>query len=292
MKVVRVVGTVRGTRRDELPERGAGLTDILCNLCGQSCIAGTHRHATAEGWLGAQLVGTDQEQVVPPWLEVWHLDLCQHCLGWLVSQFKIPPNVSDALHDGPPTGTTPHLAALRTADPSLLPNDATQEAYARAMARSRMIEKQYLRCVNENLQRRPEGGGPTATADRAPATGDGAPVAHGAIEEVEGRLAGLGAEQQRLKKQRDDLLRQTSITCQSECGDRGCRAELRIGDLTYIQTHWYEGPHGCTEGDMWHPADGEFECPQCGLRNNLRWRKHYKELRHLFHEIKNEYKRR
>jgi hypothetical protein len=110
------------------------------------------------------------------------------------------------------------------------------------------------------------------------------------IEEIEGRLAELKVEQGRLEKQRDDLLRQTTITCEGGYRNVVCGAELVIGDLTYIQTHWYEGPHGCTGGDRWHPSGGEFDCPRCGVRNRLVSREHYEKLKHLFGDVRDERK--
>ena len=50
---------------------------------------------------------------------------------------------------------------------------------------------------------------------------------------------------------------------------RGCNDFLRVGDLTYIQTHCYVEPHGCSGGDYWYASDGAFNCPTCGHRNRL-----------------------
>jgi hypothetical protein len=39
----------------------------------------------------------------------------------------------------------------------------------------------------------------------------------------------------------------------------------QIRSLTYIQTHWYETPYGCTGGDLWREGEGQFDCPKCSL---------------------------
>lgn len=42
---------------------------------------------------------------------------------------------------------------------------------------------------------------------------------------------------------------------------------LSLEKLTYIQELWYEQPHGCTGGDIWHEGEANFICPKCGVRN-------------------------
>jgi hypothetical protein len=110
------------------------------------------------------------------------------------------------------------------------------------------------------------------------------------IREIEKKLEDLDRQRKELEKQRDDLLRKTLIACKGNIHGKGCGAALEIGELTYIQTHWYEEPHGCTGGDCWHQGEGEFDCPRCGLRNRLYDRKDYEELKHLFKDVKNEHK--
>jgi len=54
-----------------------------------------------------------------------------------------------------------------------------------------------------------------------------------------------------------------SITCVS------CERRQLIANTELIQTHWYEGPHGCTGGDTWHPGECQFVCGHCGVLNRL-----------------------
>lgn len=49
----------------------------------------------------------------------------------------------------------------------------------------------------------------------------------------------------------------------------GCGQLHTIGELEYIQTHYYVSPHGCTGGDYWLPGEGNWVCPTCGHRNRL-----------------------
>ena len=53
----------------------------------------------------------------------------------------------------------------------------------------------------------------------------------------------------------------TFLACQ-KCGGR-----TKIKTLTLIQTHWYESPHGCTGGDLWHSGESQVRCPKCGFVN-------------------------
>mgnify|MGYP000598522013 CR=1 FL=1 len=42
-----------------------------------------------------------------------------------------------------------------------------------------------------------------------------------------------------------------------------------ISEIEIIQTHWYEEPRGCSDGDCWHEAELQFICSQCDGRNRL-----------------------
>lgn len=72
----------------------------------------------------------------------------------------------------------------------------------------------------------------------------------------------------------------------------GCGKSIQIGKLTYIQTHWYESPYGCTGGDEWHEGEGQFICPRCGRRNRLYDRPEIEKLKYQFRDIEDEYKER
>jgi hypothetical protein len=86
-----------------------------------------------------------------------------------------------------------------------------------------------------------------------------------------------------IKSQIEDRLRMTVVLC-------SCGHGAAIGSLTYIQTHWYESPHGCTGGDMWHQDEGQYDCPSCGCRNRLYNQPDITKLKYLFGDIKKELK--
>jgi hypothetical protein len=48
-----------------------------------------------------------------------------------------------------------------------------------------------------------------------------------------------------------------------------CGKRTKVKNLTFIQTHWYEEPWGCTGGDNWNPGEGKYICPKCGQENRL-----------------------
>lgn len=72
-----------------------------------------------------------------------------------------------------------------------------------------------------------------------------------------------------------------------------CKTLHKIGELTYIQTHWYTPPRGCTEGDYWNEGEGEFKCPACGQLNRMTYRKpEFEKLKYSFKDIEKTYDRR
>jgi hypothetical protein len=69
----------------------------------------------------------------------------------------------------------------------------------------------------------------------------------------------------------------------------GCGAEIPIATLAYIQTHWYTEPSGCTGGDYWSQAEGQFKCPECGVINRLYIRHDVEKLKPYFAKVDNVY---
>jgi hypothetical protein len=90
-----------------------------------------------------------------------------------------------------------------------------------------------------------------------------------------------------LRTEREEILkRELKVTCGK------CSTSTPIGELTYIQTHWYESPWGCTGGDTWHKGEGQTVCPGCSSRlrfiNNS---SHYSEHKYLFKDRQDEHDR-
>ena len=83
----------------------------------------------------------------------------------------------------------------------------------------------------------------------------------------------------------EDRLRQTLIQCTNNNHGKGCGMGMKIGDIEYIQTHWYTKPHGCMDGDYWNVGDGEFICPHCNHRNRLYDRPEIMKLKRLFKSV-------
>lgn len=84
--------------------------------------------------------------------------------------------------------------------------------------------------------------------------------------EVEAASAVIAAREAALGQQARDTL----VQCTSQLATgKGCGGFSRVGDLTFIQTHFYIEPHGCTGGDYWRAGEGQFVCPLCGHRNRL-----------------------
>ena len=78
------------------------------------------------------------------------------------------------------------------------------------------------------------------------------------------------------------IQRRTMVRCESNNLGKGCMTGFRIRELTYIQTHWYEEPYGCTGGDCWHESEGQWICPKCGHRNRLFDEPDIEKMKYLF----------
>lgn len=104
------------------------------------------------------------------------------------------------------------------------------------------------------------------------------------IKKIERKIERATNRVKELNALLDDILRVTII----ECG--GCHTEHRICNLTYIQTHWYVQPFGCSGGDYWYEGEGQIECPNCKGILRLNKNPEIVKMKRLFKDIKNEYK--
>lgn len=112
------------------------------------------------------------------------------------------------------------------------------------------------------------------------------------LEEVHRAIGELEDDLARLEGRRAALEGQTTIRCESNVAyGRGCGAEFPINEITYIATHWYTRPSGCTDGDYWTEGEGMFICPSCAHRNRLFDREHYQKLKGRFAKVMNQYDR-
>lgn len=71
----------------------------------------------------------------------------------------------------------------------------------------------------------------------------------------------------------------------------GCGEWIPVGQIVYIQTHWYTPPSGCSGGDYWNNGEGQFICPKCGVENRLYERPQVEALREYFKEVQSVYGR-
>ena len=80
---------------------------------------------------------------------------------------------------------------------------------------------------------------------------------------LEQQFEKLGEETRKIHQKIKKRNKKRTIKCVS------CDKAHEIGDLTAIQTHWYEEPSGCTDGDQWHEGELQFVCPETEIRNRL-----------------------
>lgn len=109
------------------------------------------------------------------------------------------------------------------------------------------------------------------------------------IDDLKADRAVVKAELDKIDEQITERLKKTLVQCTDNNHGKGCGMGMDIGQLEYIQTHWYTRPSGCMDGDYWNPGDGEFICPHCTHRNRLYDRPEIEKLRHLFKNVKDEY---
>ena len=104
------------------------------------------------------------------------------------------------------------------------------------------------------------------------------------LAKLEQKKADLEFELQTIREKIKEVQSHTLVKCETNFAYRGegCGMASEIGDLTYIQTHFYIHPHGCTGGDYWKCGEGQFDCPHCGYRNRLYNREDIQELRLCF----------
>ncbi len=104
---------------------------------------------------------------------------------------------------------------------------------------------------------------------------------------IEHEISEKEIELKDLKKKLLDHKKKLIMQCTADaCGsNKGCGALFSIGDAIYIRTHWYEGPHGCTDGDIWHVGDGEVICPHCNAKTRLYDRPELNKKEYLFKNV-------
>lgn len=66
-----------------------------------------------------------------------------------------------------------------------------------------------------------------------------------------------------------------TILCK-KCGKRS-----KVTKVRYADYYWYERPHGCMGGDMWHHGGILIECPKCEARESV-------SKPHKYSDIKND----
>ncbi len=117
------------------------VTDFVCNLCGESCReigasnsteVSVDAHGCYDSWF-------------PPDLEVWSLELCEACFGFLVSRMKIAPFAAETTLDGDilaevdsGEGTIEGLLRHGLTDPSKY-QPHVLALYAKAMSRGELF---------------------------------------------------------------------------------------------------------------------------------------------------------
>ena len=104
------------------------------------------------------------------------------------------------------------------------------------------------------------------------------------------RVETAEAEVAAAQKDLDALLGETHVACTSQVATgKGCGHLFPVKVLTYIQTHWYTEPYGCTGGDYWNSGEGQFICPNCGHKNRLYASPEVTALKHVFKAVEDVY---
>lgn len=89
-----------------------------------------------------------------------------------------------------------------------------------------------------------------------------------------------------IQAQINDKLSRTLVRCEGGGRQKGCGLGFEVRELDYIQTFWYESPHGCMGGDTWHMGEGKWVCPKCFAENRLYDKPEINALKSLFKSVK------
>jgi hypothetical protein len=114
-------------------------------------------------------------------------------------------------------------------------------------------------------------------------------MSYESIDDLKKRFDSIMKEADAINQKIQEKLKETLVACQNNMFGYGCGMASVIGDLTYIQTHWYESPHGCMEGDSWHQAEGQWICPHCNHKNRLYDKPEIQKLKSSFKNFVNEF---
>lgn len=85
--------------------------------------------------------------------------------------------------------------------------------------------------------------------------------------------------------QLNSVLGETKIQCVQNNYGEGCNRWHQVNALTYIQTHYYIPPSGCTGGDYWNNGEGQWYCPKCNHRNRLHNMSEVQKIKKSFKNI-------
>jgi len=101
-------------------------------------------------------------------------------------------------------------------------------------------------------------------------------------DEVAAAKLVIAARHEAIETQR----RETLLRCTSQIATgQGCGEMSRLGNLTYIQTHVYVEPSGCSGGDYWRLGEGQWACPRCGHVNRLYASPAIEQMKHSFRVV-------
>lgn len=104
------------------------------------------------------------------------------------------------------------------------------------------------------------------------------------MEELLAERKALQAQLTEADHRIDARLAMTLVRCNH------CASAYEIGELEYIQTHWYTQPHGCSGGDYWNQGEGQWKCLSCEGRNRLYNKPDITKLKRLFKTQVDEHK--
>lgn len=92
------------------------------------------------------------------------------------------------------------------------------------------------------------------------------------------QVAELRSQIESIQERIDSIQRLRMLKCLH------CSQPSMISTLTYIQTYWYEEPHGCSGGACWRYGDGAYRCPHCERINKIMDSDKAKRLSYDSHE--------
>jgi rubrerythrin len=107
------------------------------------------------------------------------------------------------------------------------------------------------------------------------------------LEELKKQRDSINADLAKVNEKIENRIAATIV----RCPNKDCLRGYEVRELEYIQTHWYDPPSSCTDGDCWYAGEGRWKCPVCGAVTRLYDKPDITALKQYFKSVVDKYDR-